>query len=102
MAKEQIGIKEREQVKTAEPRNYEVIMHNDDVTTMDFVVDVLQKVFFKKTSEAEALMLTIHQTGLAVVGIYSYDIALSKIERATDMARRAHFPLRLTYQPAGQ
>lgn len=102
MAKEQIGIKERGQVKTAEPRNYEVIMHNDDVTTMDFVVDVLQKVFFKKASEAEALMLAIHQTGLAVVGVYSYDIARSKIERATEMARRANFPLRLTCQPAGQ
>jgi ATP-dependent Clp protease adaptor protein ClpS len=66
---------------------------------MDFVVMVLMTVFHKSQAEAEQLMLQVHHSNQAVVGIYSYDVAQSKIQRATMMAREEGFPLRLTCQP---
>lgn len=66
---------------------------------MDFVVKVLTTVFLKSGNEAELLMMTVHKSGSAVVGIYSYDIALSKVRKATDMAREEGFPLKLTVLP---
>ena len=99
MAKEQSSIRERELTKVREPRRYKVIIYNDDFTTMDFVVKVLVEVFFKKKAEALTLMLKVHRVGQAVVGVYSYDVAVSKVRRATLMARDAGYPLRLTCQP---
>ncbi|MBO5540055.1 MAG: ATP-dependent Clp protease adaptor ClpS [Muribaculaceae bacterium] len=92
------GIKER--IKVKEPRHYQVVMHNDDFTTMDFVVDVLMTVFNKESAEAIALMLAIHHAGKAIVGLYSYDIAASKAEKAMQMARSEGYPLRCTTEPA--
>ena len=66
---------------------------------MDFVVKILTTVFFKSIIEAETLMMSVHKSGSAVVGIYSYDIALSKVRKATDMAREEGFPLKLTVLP---
>ncbi len=91
-------MKERQRTGLKEPRRYKVYIHNDDFTTMDFVVKVLVRVFFKSEAEAEALMLQVHHSDKAVVGIYSYDIAVSKVKRATQMAREEGFPLRLTYE----
>lgn len=82
-----------------EPRRYKVIIHNDDFTTMDFVVEVLKTVFFYSDEKAEALMLQVHHSNKAVVGIYTYDIAVSKANKATNMAREKGFPLRLTVEP---
>lgn len=92
----------RERVDLDEPRRFRVILHNDDFTTMDFVVKVLRTVFFKSDIEAEALMLQVHNTGKAVVGVYPYDIAQSKKQKATAMARAEGFPLRITCQPEGE
>ncbi len=99
MAKSQSSILERSRTNIREPRRYKVIIYNDDFTTMDFVVKVLHDVFFKERADAEVLMLKVHQTGQAVVGIYTYDIAKSKVIKATDMARNNNFPLRLSFQP---
>jgi ATP-dependent Clp protease adaptor protein ClpS len=99
MAKEQSRVKERQGTKLKEPRRYKVIMHNDDFTTMDFVVMVLVQVFLKSQQDAEALMLQVHRSHKAVVGIYSYDMAMSKVKKATTMARSQGFPLRLTVEP---
>ena len=99
MAKEQSSIKERQHVDLDEPRRYKVTIYNDDFTTMEFVVKVLKVVFFKSQADAEALMLMVHHSDKAVVGIYSYDIAVSKVNKATQMARDEGFPLRLTYEP---
>ena len=99
MAKEQSSVKEKQRTGLKEPRRYKVTIYNDDFTTMEFVVKVLVNVFFKSESEAEALMLKVHHTDKAVVGIYSYDIAVSKVHRATQMAREANYPLRLGYEP---
>lgn len=99
MAQEQSSVRERQRTDLREPRRYKVIIHNDDFTTMDFVVMVLMTVFHKSQAEAEQLMLQVHHSDQAVVGIYSYDVAHSKIQRATMMAREEGFPLRLTCQP---
>lgn len=74
-------------------------IYNDDFTTMEFVVKILTLVFYKSEAEAETLMLQVHHSDKAVVGIYSYDVATSKVRKATNMAREAGFPLRLTVEP---
>lgn len=99
MAKSESSILERNRTGIKEPRRYKVIIYNDDFTTMDFVVRVLREVFFKQETEAESLMMTVHKTGQAVVGIYTYDIAKSKVTKAMAMAREENFPLRLSYKP---
>ena len=83
MAKEQSQIRERKRVNLKEPRRYKVIIFNDDFTTMEFVVMILVQVFLKSEEEANALMLQVHHSDKAVVGIYSYDIAVSKARKAT-------------------
>ena len=100
MANEQSQFRERQRTSLKEPQRYKVIIHNDDFTTMDFVVMILVEVFLKSQEEAEALMLQVHHSDKAVVGIYSYDIAVSKVRKATDAARDDGYPLRLTVEPA--
>lgn len=99
MAKEQSQLRERQRINLKEPRRFKVIMYNDDFTTMDFVVMILVQVFLKSEEEANDLMLQIHHFDRAVVGIYSYDIAISKAKKATNMAREQGYPLRLTTEP---
>jgi ATP-dependent Clp protease adaptor protein ClpS len=86
-------------VDLKEPQRYKVTIYNDDFTTMEFVVKILVEVFYKSEAEAEVLMLKVHHSDKAVVGIYSYDVATSKVRKATNMAREAGFPLRLTVEP---
>jgi ATP-dependent Clp protease adaptor protein ClpS len=85
--------------KVAEPPKYAVILHNDDYTTMEFVIEILTSDFSKPQLEAMELMLKVHEEGKAVAGVYSLDIAESKIMKVTEKARRAGFPLRLTMEP---
>lgn len=99
MPQEQSQIRERQKTNLREPRRYKVIIHNDDFTTMEFVVMILKEVFFLSEENAQALMLQVHHSDKAVVGIYTYDIALSKARKATNMARENGFPLRLTVEP---
>ena len=99
MAKEQSATKERQRTDLREPKRYKVTIYNDDFTTMEFVVMILKVVFFNSEADAQTLMLQVHHADKAIVGIYSYDIAVSKVNKATQMARDAGFPLRLTYEP---
>ena len=99
MAKEQSQIRERQRTNLKEPRRYKVIIYNDDFTTMEFVVMILVQVFLKSEEEAQTLMLQVHHSDKAVVGIYTYDTAVSKVRKATSMAREEGHPLRLTYEP---
>ncbi len=78
------------------PPMYDVIIHNDDYTTMDFVVMILETIFNKNQDEAMQLMLHVHENGEAVVGTYIYDIAQSKADKAMSLARAEGFPLQLT------
>ena len=86
------------QFKLKEPPMYNVIMHNDDVTTMDFVVYVLVKIFRKSEQDAETIMLKIHNEGSAIVGTYSQDIAQSKANYTMNLAKANNFPLKLTIE----
>lgn len=99
MAKQQGLTRERDKVFTNYPKHYKVIFHNDDFTTMDFVVKVLIEVFYKSQSEATTIMMVVHEQGQGVVGLYSYDMAVSMSNKATAMAREEGFPLRITYEP---
>lgn len=100
MGKTQGNLKETERTDLKEPKKYKVIIHNDDFTTMEFVVNILMTVFRYDATKAEALMLTVHKAGKATVGVYSMDIAFTKVQIATDMARQNHFPLKLTCEVA--
>ena len=95
MSKQQSSTIQRQRTDLREPKRYKVIIHNDDFTTMDFVVMILTRIFGKGQKEAEELMLTVHHRGEAVVGVYSLDIAMSKVSLATRMARESNFPLTL-------
>lgn len=87
---------EKTRSRIREPKRYQVIMHNDDYTPMDFVVDVLMGVFHKDETEANVLMMKVHQEGEAAVGSYSYDIAYSKLRTATTLAEEEGYPFRLS------
>ena len=99
MPQEQSNVRERQKNNLKEPRLYKVIIHIDDFTTMDFVVEVLKTVFYYSNEKAESLMLQVHNANKAIVGIYIYDIAVSKANKAINMAREKGFPLRLTVEP---
>ena len=99
MPKEKSSVRERQDIKLKEPRRYKVILYNDDFTTMEFVVKLLMTVFNKSEAEAETLMLQVHHSGQAVVGVYSLDIAATKVQKATRLADEAGFPLRIVLIP---
>ena len=80
---------------------YRVLIHNDDVTPMDFVVQVLQSVFEIAFERAESIMLNAHRKGVAYVATYSKQEALSRVERAHGMARVEGYPLKFTVEPEG-
>ena len=82
-----------------EPRQYEVMLRNDDYTTMDFVVDVLMRFFNKDPLEAEEIMYQVHEQGSGVCGIYPFDIAESKVNQVTDHARANNYPLLCVLRP---
>lgn len=99
MAKEQTSIRERQRTDLREPRLYKVYIHNDDFTPMEFVVMILMTVFHKPNAEATSLMLKVHHSDKAVVGVYTYDMAVTKATRAKQMAEQEGYPLRITYEP---
>ena len=83
-----------------EPGKYKIVMLNDDHTPMEFVVDILQRIFRHSASTAEKLTLTIHNDGSAVVGTYSYEIAEQKASEAVSLSRANGFPLNLRIEKA--
>ena len=81
-----------------EPRMFKVLLHNDDYTSMDFVVDVLMNIFHKNAAEAEKIMIQIHEKGIGVCGVYSYEIAQTKAEQVRQKAKQNEFPLLATIE----
>jgi len=81
-----------------EPSMYRVVLHNDDYTTMDFVVMVLKRVFHKTQEQAEQIMLDVHKRGKGVCGIYTFEIAQTKVEQVKLLAKENQFPLLATYE----
>lgn len=85
--------------KIEQPPMYRVLLHNDNYTTMDFVVMVLVNVFHKPETEAVRIMLDVHYKGIGVVGTYPREIAETKVNKVLQMAREAQFPLLCTMEP---
>jgi ATP-dependent Clp protease adaptor protein ClpS len=83
-----------------EPPMYQVLLHNDDYTTMNFVVDLLMAVFNKSIQEATQIMLNIHQSGIGICGIYTYEVAETKVETVHQLARERGFPLKSSFERA--
>jgi ATP-dependent Clp protease adaptor protein ClpS len=108
MSKHKAGKQEQGEVATAidaekrlaKPRLYKVILHNDDFTTMEFVVYVLQTVFRLPEPDAMRIMLTVHRQGAGTAGSYTHEVAETKAAKVTALAREAEFPLLCTIEPA--
>ena len=94
--REDSEVRARDGVK--EPSMYRVLIHNDDYTTMEFVVQVLMQVFRKSVDEATRIMLNVHKLGIGVCGIYTYEVAETKVETVIRMARENGHPLKCTME----
>lgn len=81
-----------------EPSLYKVILHNDDYTTMDFVVLVLELIFHKNSLEANRIMLNVHQQGAGLAGVYPRDVAETKVIMVHELARQKEFPLKCSIE----
>lgn len=95
---EESAVAEAEE-KVEQPPLYKVLLHNDDYTTMEFVVWILQSVFNMPEEQAIQVMLNVHLRGSGVAGIYTYEIAEMKVEKATSLAREQEYPLLVTMEP---
>jgi ATP-dependent Clp protease adaptor protein ClpS len=83
-----------------EPKMYRVILHNDDYTTMDFVVEVLMSIFHKPAADATRIMIDVHKKGKGVCGVYTYDIAATRVARVHHLAQKREFPLKCSLEEA--
>ncbi len=96
---EQSGTATINKQKLQPPRMYKVLMHNDDYSTMEFVILVLQKFFNKNHDDAQSIMLSVHQKGFGVCGIYTYEVAESKVAKVVKYARDNGHPLQCSTEP---
>lgn len=85
-------------IKLEKPKLYKVLLHNDDFTTMEFVVFVLQYVFMRDEAEAFTIMLKVHNEGLGIAGIYPHEIANMKADKAINLAKAREYPLLCTVE----
>ncbi|HIL26586.1 MAG TPA: ATP-dependent Clp protease adaptor ClpS [Nitrospinaceae bacterium] len=85
--------------KLSPPRDYKVILHNDDFTPMEFVTWILETVFHKNTPEAESIMLDVHKKGKGVAGVYTHEIAEQKVWDTLESAKENQFPLQCSAEP---
>lgn len=85
--------------KVKKPPLYKVLLHNDDYTTMDFVVFVLVTIFNKEEEEAVRIMLNVHQQGVGLAGVYTFEIAEAKVQKVIDTARDNEYPLMCSMEP---
>ena len=96
----EIGVATRTRPKTKKPSNYKVLMLNDDYTPMEFVVLVLQRFFSMGIEDATRVMLQVHQQGIAVCGVFTYEVAETKVSQVIDFARENQHPLQCTLEKA--
>lgn len=88
----------KERTDTQEPPLYKVLLHNDDYTTMEFVVAVLENVFHKSNAEATRIMLNVHNDGVGVAGIYTKEVGETKVSVVHELAQKNNFPLRCSLE----
>jgi len=86
------------ETRLQKPPMYKVLLHNDDFTTMDFVMFILESVFHKSEIESFAIMMKVHQEGIGIAGIYTYDIANTKADKTMNLARAHEYPLLCTIE----
>jgi ATP-dependent Clp protease adaptor protein ClpS len=91
--------KAKSKPKLERPRLYKVLLHNDDYTPMEFVVLILKEIFNKSDADATAIMLHAHTHGMAVAGVYTFEIAETKVQQTMALASKAGFPLLCTMEP---
>ena len=94
------AVKERVKTEKKEPTLYKVVLLNDDYTTMEFVLRVLETVFQKSPAEAYRIMIQVHLSGSGIAGVYPWEVAETKVDTLTSMARHAEFPLRAAIEEA--
>ena len=90
----------REETRVKEPPMYKVILLNDDYTTMEFVVMILETVFLKSAADAQTIMLSVHEKGSGIAGIYSREIAETKVVTVHHYAKQNEYPLKCVMEPA--
>ncbi len=94
------AVKERAEQKNQEPKLYNVVLLNDDYTTMDFVLHILETLFQKSPAEAFRIMMQVHRNGRGLAGVYTWEVAETKAEQVAALAADAGFPLRATIEEA--
>ncbi|WP_041794765.1 ATP-dependent Clp protease adapter ClpS [Pararhodospirillum photometricum] len=92
------GVVVKVKPKTRKPSMYKVLMLNDDYTPMEFVVHVLERFFGKSNEEATTIMLNVHHKGVGLCGVYTYEVAETKVGQVMDLARRSQHPLQCTLE----
>src|SRR5436190_23474340 len=95
----QTGLALDERTRTKKPPMYKVLLHNDDYTTREFVVWVLQTVFHKNEGDAIAVMSHVHNNGVGVAGVYTFEVAETKVTKTMALAKAQQFPLQLSIEP---
>ena len=98
--KDQESVFTQERTDTREPSLFKVLLHNDDYTSMEFVVAILENIFNKSTVEATRIMLNVHNSGLGVAGVYTREICETKLAVVHELAGKNNFPLRCSMEPA--
>ena len=86
--------------RVQEPPLYQVLLHNDDYTTMEFVIEILMAVFNRSMEDATRIMLNVHRNGIGICGTYPYEIAETKVEIVEVLARKSDFPLKCSMEEA--
>ena len=94
-----VAIAEKTKPKLEKPKMYRVLLHNDDYTTMEFVVAVLREVFHHDEVAATRIMLHVHHNGIGVAGVFTYEVAETKVQKTMEMAQEAQYPLLCTMEP---
>jgi ATP-dependent Clp protease adaptor protein ClpS len=92
--------KTRTERKLQKPKMYKVLLHNDDYTTMEFVVFVLMSIFYRSETDAVQIMLHVHKNGIGVAGVYTHEVAETKAGQVEALARENEYPLRCTVEEA--
>ena len=95
-----VVVRSESRTRPKKPSMYKVLMLNDDYTPMEFVVHVLERLFGKSAEDAARIMLHVHRKGVGVCGVYTYEVAETKVQQVTDLARKHQHPLQCTLEKA--
>jgi ATP-dependent Clp protease adaptor protein ClpS len=98
--KRETGLALKERTRTKKPPMYKVLLHNDDYTTKEFVVMILQSIFHKTEGEAVRIMMHVHSNGVGVAGVYTHEVAETKVVKTMNLAQAHEYPLQCTLEPA--